>query len=402
MAADGHKNPKHQEVIYWATTFAFVRQPLHILFLPRWYPDRFDRQNGVFIRKHAEAVALRHRVSLVYAYGDPELTELKIEVRDEASFREICVGFPKGDNRVLNAPRYAKAIERGLEELIPEWGKPDLIHAHVLLRTALMAERLSKRWKAPWLLTEHWTGYLSGVYKGLPYPKRALFKRALKQAAHITVVGPSIRDAIATICGHDRLSIVANVVEAVEVESPKSDVIEILNVSDLRNEVKNVSGLIRAFDEVAQGRSDLRLRIIGGGADEQKLHQLASSLESRDKIIFEGMLINDRVLEYMNRCSFYITNSNVETFSVATAEAMLAGKPVICTRSGGPEHFVTPECGLVIEKGNHKLLVQAMKQMIDSLDQYDSEQIKSVVSDSFSREAIGNAFDQVYQKVLNR
>ena len=32
-------------------------KPIKVLFLPKWYPDRNDPQNGVFIRKHAEAVS---------------------------------------------------------------------------------------------------------------------------------------------------------------------------------------------------------------------------------------------------------------------------------------------------------------------------------------------------------
>ncbi len=47
-----------------------------------------------------------------------------------------------------------------------------------------------------------------------------------------------------------------------------------------------------------------------------------------------------------------ITNSNYETFSVATAEALVCGVPVIATRCGGPEDFVTEDCGILIEPRN--------------------------------------------------
>jgi hypothetical protein len=49
---------------------------------------------------------------------------------------------------------------------------------------------------------------------------------------------------------------------------------------------------------------------------------------------------NTAVLDRMAVCGTVIINSNVETFSKVTGEALALGKPVIATRCGGPEAFI--------------------------------------------------------------
>jgi len=43
---------------------------LHVLFLASWYPSRILKSNGDFIQRHAEAVALQHKVSVIHVKSD--------------------------------------------------------------------------------------------------------------------------------------------------------------------------------------------------------------------------------------------------------------------------------------------------------------------------------------------
>ena len=38
----------------------------YILFLTKWYPNEEDPQLGVFVQKHAELLAKKHRVVVIY------------------------------------------------------------------------------------------------------------------------------------------------------------------------------------------------------------------------------------------------------------------------------------------------------------------------------------------------
>ena len=66
--------------------------------------------------------------------------------------------------------------------------------------------------------------------------------------------------------------------------------------------------------------------------------------------ILHGFVTEEQKLELLTNADFHILNSDDEGFSVVTAEAILYGIPVIATKCGGPEDFVTPSTGILIER----------------------------------------------------
>ena len=47
-----------------------MKKKLHILFLCGWYPSRVLPNNGDFIQRHAEAVSLKHTVTVIHIITD--------------------------------------------------------------------------------------------------------------------------------------------------------------------------------------------------------------------------------------------------------------------------------------------------------------------------------------------
>lgn len=66
----------------------------HILFLASWYPNRILLDNGDFIQRHAQAIALGYEITVVHALKDEQLKE-KYLVTDSVNrgVREIIVYF---------------------------------------------------------------------------------------------------------------------------------------------------------------------------------------------------------------------------------------------------------------------------------------------------------------------
>ncbi len=117
--------------------------------------------------------------------------------------------------------------------------------------------------------------------------------------------------------------------------------VRILTVADLVEKNKNVSGTLKALVSLRNNHPEIEFHIIGSGIDERLLANIAHKLDPMSEwIIFHGRRDNDYVLAFLQSIDFLVTNSNVETFSVITAEAIAAGKPVIATRCGGPDIFV--------------------------------------------------------------
>ena len=376
-----------------------------IFHLPRWYPHELDPQQGVFIEKHIKASSGWFDHSVLFAYSKKGVKEPKTELTNQNNVLTVKLRYPKSSNIFRNLYRYIKNFRLGFKLLVKEKGKPDLIHVHVLLRTGLLGWFYAKRLGIPYVVTEHWSGYLTGAFEQKPflYRKASLF--VLKHAAKITVVSSAIKTEM-TLKGipEEKIEIIPNVVECSPKETTKpakDKKIIMLSVADLVDDIKKISDVIKVLAEIKKA-PPFEYRIIGDGPDRKKLETLAESKGLLNtKVFFLGRKTNHEVLDYLQKCSFLIMNSATETFSVVTAEALLSGKPVVATRCGGPEQFVNLSNGILINPGHPEELKKAIEKMMVTFKDYDPERLKNSVADRFSTSKIGLQFKKIYDKVLS-
>ena len=80
---------------------------------------------------------------------------------------------------------------------------------------------------------------------------------------------------------------------------------------------------------------------------------------------------------------------------------MAAGLPVIATRCGGPEDFVTEENGMLIPVDDEDALTGVMEQMILHRREYDSASIAADIRRKFAPETIAARLTELYEGVLS-
>ncbi|MFN4234464.1 MAG: glycosyltransferase [Bacteroidia bacterium] len=378
----------------------------HILFLTKWYPNKSDVQLGVFIRKHAKAVSPYCKVSVLYVWGDYNLNgPPTIEENQNGNFSETIIFYQrnKGPFKLLvNLYLYIKHVFLGYHHILQKQGKIDLIHVHILIRTGLAALLLKLKYKIPYIISEQWSGYVTGEYQRFSWLKKALVKIIVSQADKITVVSEILKNSMLRLGLKNDYIIIHNIIENIDLPKPThNNKVKILTVADLNDKIKNISGTIKAISEVYKIRQDFEFHIIGGGKDETLLKSLVESYGLLNKaILFHGRKPNEDVYEFFKQIDFVIINSNVETFCVAAAEALVNGKPQITTICGGPEEFVKPEHGILIEKANHKQLVESIIYMLDNYKNYDSEHMHEYAKTNFSYSGVGKKFFEIYQQIL--
>ena len=108
---------------------------MKIVFLARWYPHKYDPMFGLFVQRHAEAVALFNDVTVIYVHPDENATSTyEIDRSNENRVDTIRVYYKK-TNKFTSALRYFKSCCKALKLA----GKPDLIHVHVLTRMGIVA-----------------------------------------------------------------------------------------------------------------------------------------------------------------------------------------------------------------------------------------------------------------------
>jgi len=86
--------------------------------------------------------------------------------------------------------------------------------------------------------------------------------------------------------------------------------------------VYDVETTVRAFSVVLKKHPDTRLLVAGSGLLEEKLHQIASELGINNKITWLGKVKHEKLVEYLNKASIYISSSLSDSTSVSLLEAM--------------------------------------------------------------------------------
>ncbi len=123
-------------------------------------------------------------------------------------------------------------------------------------------------------------------------------------------------------------------------------------------------GLI-GFAKAALGQAEYWL--IGDGVERQRLRQLANKLGIANSVRFWGQVPRNQTFQLLSESDVLIHPSLHDSGGFVCAEAMAAGKPVICLDLGGPAVQVTDECGFKVPARSPdetiQLLAQAMRRL---------------------------------------
>jgi len=82
--------------------------------------------------------------------------------------------------------------------------------------------------------------------------------------------------------------------------------------------------------------------------------------------------------------SRFVLPCRFEAFGVPLIEAMATGLPVIAGRSGGPESFLIPETGMMVEPDQPETLAKAILKMRLNHHQYSPSFIRNYVVENFA------------------
>jgi glycosyltransferase involved in cell wall biosynthesis len=380
---------------------------MHVLIIPKWYPGRKDPQLGDFLRKQALATAKQLQVSVLYITAAPDQSaehEQELETADGAW--ELRCYYRSSTHpwslwrKAANLWGYLHAARRGWKRMEQEQGLPQVVQAYILARPALVALWAKWRYGIPYLVSEQSSEFLDGSYAAKSRTYKALCRYICRKAATVTAVSAWLGDALV---GHGlcrNYEVVPNVVPGLDRPLPPAGKPgHLLMVADLVDKTKNVSGVLRALAVAREAEPCLMLDLIGDGPDRAHLEGLVRELGLEQVVRTHGRLPNDAVLDHVGRCFAMVINSNVETFSVVTGEALAQGRPVIATRCGGPVAFVTPGNGILIEPRDDRALAEAMIHMTRNAAEYDPTAIRSGVSDRFSPAAVGAIFAAIHQRI---
>lgn len=396
---------------------------MNVFIIPSWYPSGINLAWGIFCKEQAEALAtIFPDDNFSLSLWGQNYVNTFLEVKDHFKNIKKVVHFMKMQKSqealrknlvAYNSPALTwtrkiakgningiiKANENNFRLFSQYFGKPDIIHAHVGYPAGYIAMHLSKKFKIPFVITEHMAPFPFEVFLN----KKKLIPeiyQSLLVASKIIAVSPSLKQEIEKY-GLSNVTYIPNMVNETLFYPVFSEENEMFTFFFLGGLIprKGVDALLEAI-KLLEHLPNLRFRIGGEGILEEAYKAKTHAFGIARKIEWLGFLNKSQAIEEFQRCNAFVLSSRQESLGVVLLEAIACGKPIIATRCGGPEVIVNEKNGVLVDVDDVQGLAQAMQQMIAEYDKYNPSIIRKDFEERFSRPVVANQIMNVYKDAI--
>ncbi|MCM1140685.1 MAG: glycosyltransferase family 4 protein [Muribaculum sp.] len=382
---------------------------MKILLVTRGYPSEKHPQIGNFEATQAQALAkFGHEVIVVglNCYSIKNYDILGSHERKDGNifvYEDYLLAIPTHNLMPIQlmSKLLTFRLNRIFRRVVDEHGIPDVIHSHYLLMTSA-AVSISNKYNIPIVCTEHWSRINS---EKIPSSIINIGQKSYRLVDKIIAVSKQTAKSIRDKFGFEA-QVVYNMVDDSFFEkcdlnklNPDFTFICIGEMSDNR---KGFDILIRAFSKYLKSGFKGKLVLIGHGRLESDYRNLVKDERIDDNVLFVGEMHRPELRTQIASSDVVVMSSRIETFGVVLIEGMAQGKPVVATRCGGPEEFVTPDCGLLVDVEDVDGLCDAMIKMKNNYSKYDSHCIIRNCRENYSQSHIANKLIQIYADLTQK
>jgi L-malate glycosyltransferase len=369
-----------------------------VLLLSFWNPTEKQPGNGLFIHDQMNAVAA--------TLSNVTFLEINILHRNKTIFKTEIIVESLFQNKKIKLNIYSSfwkfiyvnpwfvflVVNRILNKRFSEI-KPEIIHSNVIYPCGIVGYFLSKKFKSQHFISEHWS-------KAAALSQRFLYRRAAlnaySKADGVFCVSNFLAQTISNVTQRADIKIIPNIIDTeIFKYSPKN-----IPENELHFACTASWKLPKRFDLILAGlvsfskqtQKKIILHVIGTGVQLEQIQ--SATLPSNFEIIQHGFKTKPEIAEILRNSNFFLHASNIETFSIVTAEALCTGTPVLASNVGA-----LPE---LINSGNGVLVNNSVEEWIEGLPKisslkFDNEKIASVVNGMYSPERIANQIISNYK-----
>lgn len=388
------------------------KKPIHVLVIPSWYPEHRDHYMGSFFREQAIGIYKNGcNVGIIY----PELKSLRntLDIRlipRILSFEDNGVNTIKfrWSNWMIGLKYYQilffKYIGKYLFKLyIKKYGLPDIIHCQSIFNAGFLAESINKKYKIPYIITEHNSGFYyhnQGFKKFYKSVSRILNKSKKCFSVSKNYSNYLSQEVIINKNWGVHYNIVNDNFLNTKIKKPPLNDFTFLCVSRL-HKIKNIDLIIDSFKIFNQKYTNSSLKIIGIGDQLKSLKKKVKDYKLTNKILFKGEKSRIDIIQEFNQSHAFIYASTFETFGVIFVESMSMGKPIISLDCGSAREIISELSGIIVEKKSAQDMSSSMEELYNNYSKYNSHSIRKYCELNFSEKKLSNKMIGHYNDVLN-
>ncbi|MHC1591418.1 MAG: glycosyltransferase family 4 protein [Candidatus Helarchaeales archaeon] len=379
-----------------------------------------------FVRDLARFV--RRRGHDVYLYGPFPAKEDHQRLIDDGvkflpmKFKGRLTSGETIKNEFLKVPRMemVRFLISSIKDLILILSKTkfDILHAHWILPSGLIASLLSSLFRIPCVATAHGRSIYLNPEVGFTIPQnryaRMLLKLAfLKLDGIITCSKDARSQAIQRGASSRKIHLIYNGTDE-ELFTPDLSGATIREELGLGNAPiiiavrkfyvrKGLQYLIKAMPMIIKEHPEARLILMGDGPLKEALILETERLNLTKNVLFTGMIPNARVPSYIAAANVCVVPSLDEGFGVAAVEAMSMKKPLVSTQAGGLKEVVNETNALIIPPKNSKALAEAILKLLENpeIGRKLGENGRKTVMSKFNWKLAAKKHELLYNKIIN-
>ena len=381
---------------------------MNVLFVTRGFPSETDIMVGNYEAVQAKAIAAKgchvsvmsiKLKSVLHLFSRGKTSHRVVDGIDVYLCTRIRFSTRFWSTPKLDSIIAEKAYRQVFKKYVDEKGIPDVVHAHIV-SVASPVYFMKEEYHLPFVITEHWTAMNRSEISD--WLKQQLF--IYHHADCVICVSQALSDSLKQNFNVNSI-VINNMVseqffKSIKIERSDNTFRFVACGAFRANRNKGFDILVDAFAH-SHFPQTVSLTIIGDGPDRKYIESKIADYGLSDQIQLLGTKTPEEVNDILCHSDCFVLSSRLETFAIVVIEAMAKGLPVIATRSGGPETFLKPEHGVLVDKENVEQLTQAMKYMTEHYIDYNSDEIRQYCYEHFSQDVIADQIIGVYNTVLS-
>lgn len=393
-----------------------------ILIIPSWYPTIQNPLAGSFFQEQAQLLSKNFNIKVLF--GQPQevskiefgIIKLKIKLgRLLVAIAPNPIGAPEAWTFQYPQSKYFSEEKNAFvmfqyyleafKVLCEKW-KPDLLHAQSVRYGGMISNYISRATNTTYIITEH-AGIAFWLENYNPFRKEQM-AITYESAATVVVVSHSKMGEILSLGFRCKPIVVGNYIDeriftiSSTISTDASFQLLIVAHEPIN---KDLETLLLALNElVKNGERHTHLTIIGMLPEKDKYIQIL--LEQFSSILsyvtFIPSVGRENMPVYYQKCDLFVSTSINESFGLSVAEAIMCGKPVVVTRSGGIDDIVDNTNGLKVHIRDWKALAEAILKIKNKEVTFDPEKARKGIIDKFGATAFLNRMTNIYQQAIEK